>query len=75
MAEVHSLIPNMLLVLENRQNTYNHGLVNNGQRKPAIRRLRADMSTRAVTKITKRICLIGQRCHGAKTEGTQVIDM
>ena len=36
-------------------------------RKPVIRMLRANMSTRAVTNITKAICLIGQRCHvGAK---------
>ena len=44
----------MLFVLKIRQNTSNHGWVNNDLGKPAIRMLQANMSSSAVTKITKR---------------------
>ena len=45
----------------NRQNTPDYDYVNNDLRKPAIRMLRANMSTKAVTKFTK--CYPGWVCE------------
>ena len=62
-----------MLVPTNRQNTCNRGLVKTDLRKPAIRMLRANMSTRAVSKISKSYAydhLLDWSCR-CQTEGIQ----